>query len=103
MGAIYMIPVSLIEIKSTPFSLFSIPAEAWGAIAFLGITCSFLATLFYFYALTGSESQKVGIYLYMIPPITAVIAHFYRGEFIGTNLIIGTLLVLSGVYLTERG
>lgn len=103
MGAIYMVPVGLLEIQNTPFSLFTIPGKAWAAIAFLGITCSFLATIFYCYALAGSESQKVGVYLYMIPPITAVIAHFYRGEVIGLNFVFGTLLVLGGVYITEKG
>ena len=69
----------------------------------LDITCSFLATLLYFFALEKTESQKVGIYLYTIPPMTAVIAALYLKETIGLNLLIGTLAVLFGVYLTEKG
>jgi len=72
-------------------------------VAFLGITCSFLATLLYFFALERAESQKVGVYLYTIPPMSFLIAGFYLGESIGLNLLIGSLVVLTGVYLTEKG
>lgn len=102
-GTTCMIPVSVWEIGRTGFSLASIPGEAWAAVAFLGITCSFLATLLYFFALERSESQKVGVYLYTIPPMNYVISALYLGEVIGLNLLIGSAVVFTGVYLTEKG
>jgi drug/metabolite transporter (DMT)-like permease len=102
-GALYMIPLGLIESHKTSFSLSQISLEAWTAIAFLGITCSFLATLLYVYALQKTEAQKVGVYLYTIPPMTYVIAAVILNERIGINLLIGSLIVFAGVYLTERG
>jgi drug/metabolite transporter (DMT)-like permease len=103
MGTLYMIPAGWLESKQQSFTLSSISPEAWGAVAFLGITCSFLATLLYFFALERTESQKVGVYLYTIPPMTYIIAALYLGETIGINLILGSLVVLAGVALTERG
>jgi drug/metabolite transporter (DMT)-like permease len=50
-----------------------------------------------------SESQKVGVYLYTIPPMTAVVAALYLGEVITPNLVAGAVLVFAGVALTERG
>lgn len=102
-GTIYMIPISLVEMNRTGFSISSVPLEAWGAVAFLGVTCSFLATFLYFLALQKSESQKVGVYLYTIPPMSYVIAAIFLGEVIGINLLVGSLVVLFGVYLTEKG
>jgi len=102
-GALTMIPVGWVEARATGFSLTEITAEAWFAIAFLGVACSFLATLLYFVALGLSESQKVGVYLYTIPPMTAVVAALYLGETITVNLVIGAMLVIGGVALTERG
>ncbi len=102
MGAVWMVPVGWLESRSKGFSLAEITAEAWIAIAFLGIGCSFLATLLYFSALERTESQKVGVYLYTIPPMTAVFAALMLGEVISANLIAGSLLVISGVALTER-
>ena len=102
-GAATMIPVGWNEARATGFILADMTVEAWLAIAFLGVACSFLATLLYFVALGLSESQKVGVYLYTIPPMTAVVAALYLGETITANLMIGAVLVIGGVALTERG
>ena len=103
LGALTMIPVGWCEARATGFSLSGVSLEAGVAIAFLGIACSFFATLLYFVALGMSESQKVGVYLYAIPPMTAVVAALYLGEVITMNLVVGAVLVISGVALTERG
>jgi drug/metabolite transporter (DMT)-like permease len=77
--------------------------EGWAAVAFLGVTCSFLATLLYVLALERTESQKVGVYLYTIPPMTYVVAALYLKETIGLSLLLGSVIVMAGVYLTEKG
>ncbi len=102
-GAVYMIPAAIVELKITGFQVLSIKSDAWLSILFLGVTCSFLATLLYVYALSLSESQKVGVYLYTIPLMTQVIAFFVLNEAIGISLLAGSVIVISGVYLTEKG
>jgi drug/metabolite transporter (DMT)-like permease len=102
-GAAWMIPAGWWEARSVGFAVTGLTLEAWGAIAFLGVGCSFLATLLYFVALQRTESQKVGVYLYTIPPMTAVVAVVYLGEVLSANLMIGAALVMAGVALTERG
>jgi len=102
-GTLCMVPVGWIESSRASFPLSAITPEAWGAVAFLGITCSFLATLLYFFALERTESQKVGVYMYTIPPMTYVIAALYLNETIGWNLLIGSVIVTVGVYMTEKG
>jgi drug/metabolite transporter (DMT)-like permease len=103
LGAVTMIPFGWYEARVTSFEMAQTPVDAWVAIAFLGVACSFFATLLYFVALGQSESQKVGVYLYTIPPMTAVVAALYLGEIITPNLVIGGILVIAGVALTERG
>jgi drug/metabolite transporter (DMT)-like permease len=103
LGTVSMIPLGWYEARASGFSAAETSLRAWVAIAFLGIACSFLATLLYFVALGLSESQKVGVYLYAIPPMTAVMAALYLGEVITPNLVFGALLVIGGVALTERG
>ena len=102
-GALYMIPAGIYDFVKNSIHLNEIPYDGLFAVIFLGITCSFFATLMYVYALSKMESQKVGVYLYTIPPMTNIIAFLVLGEAIGTSMIIGSILVLSGVYLTERG
>ena len=102
-GATWMLPIGWAETRILGFSLLSIPLSAWIAITFLGAGCCFLATLLYFVALEQSESQKVGAYLYTIPPMTAVVAAMYLGEQLSVSFFAGSALVFFGVYLTDRG
>jgi len=102
-GTVYMIPFSVYEVRGSTFQFSDIALEGWISIGFLGIFCSFLSTLLYLHALSRMESQKVGVYLYTIPPMTYVIAAVVLGERMGGHLLIGTVIVLAGVYLTEKG
>ncbi len=45
----------------------------------------------------------MGVYLYTVPPMTYIIAAFYLGETISVSLIVGSIIVFAGVYLTEKG
>lgn len=102
-GAATMLPLGAADLWRRGGSLAVITPRGWAAIVFLGVTCSFLATVFYFLALERSQSQKVGVYLYTVPVMTCLAAWLYLGEAVGWNLLWGLLLVLSGVALTERG
>jgi drug/metabolite transporter (DMT)-like permease len=102
-GASWMAPIGWLELEHTGFSLSAITPVAWAAVAYLGAGCNFLAVLLYFTALGRTESQKVGVYLYSIPPMTAVAAATVLDEPITLGLVFGTLLVIAGVALTERG
>jgi drug/metabolite transporter (DMT)-like permease len=102
-GAGWMLPVGAGEVMWRSFSLAEVPIQAWLAIGFLGVGCSFLATLLYFVALQETESQKVGLYMYTIPPMTAVVAMIFLGERLDLLFVAGAALIFAGVALTERG
>lgn len=102
-AALWMAPIGWLELQQTGFSLDQVSGRGWLAIGFLGGGCSFLAVLLYFHALQHTESQKVGVYLYAIPPMTAVAAAMILSEPVTIGLIAGTALVIAGVALTERG
>jgi drug/metabolite transporter (DMT)-like permease len=102
-GATWMTPVGWLEMQRAGFSLVDLTPTAWAAVAYLGFACNFLAVLLYFTALQRTESQKVGVYLYAIPPMTAVAAALVLSEPITLGLVVGTVLVIAGVALTERG
>lgn len=101
-GGAWFIPVGVWEGWVRDFSLAEADLAGWTAAAFLGVGCSFLATLLYFVALRRGSSQAVGAFLYTIPPMTAVIASLWLGERLGWWFVVGSILVVSGVVLTER-
>ncbi len=100
-GAAWMIPVGLVELRLLHFELHAIAPEAWAAIAFLGIGCTFLAVLSFFTGLRQTDSQTAGVYLYAVPPITAVVAWVGLGEHLDRGFFAGAVLILCGVRLTE--
>lgn len=102
-GAAWMAPVGWLESRRAGLSFETIPADTWLAVGYLGVACNFVAVLLYFVALQRTESHKVGAYLYTIPPMTAAVAALVLKEAITANLIVGTILVIAGVALTERG
>jgi drug/metabolite transporter (DMT)-like permease len=102
-GAIWTLPAGIWEMRHLGFSLAQVAPEAWGAIGFLGFGCGFLANLLYFLALRKTESQKAGVYLYTIPPMTYAASWLLLDERIGAGLVAGSVLVAAGVWLTERG
>jgi len=102
-GALWMAPIGLIECAVQGFDPRAITLIGWGAIAFLGVLCSFLATLLYFFALERSESQKVGVYLYTLPPQTALFSALFLGERLAWHFFAGSVLILAGVAITDRG
>jgi len=101
-GAVAMIPFGAAEMIGAGFKFSSIAMNAWISILFLGITCSFVATFLYFKALESMNSNEAGIYLYSIPPMTSIIAYFYSNEQITLTFIAGAMLVLAGVFITEK-
>ena len=102
LAAASMVPIACWELEGRGASLRLVSAEAWASIAFLGIGCSFLATLLYFVALETTESQRVGVFLYTVPPMTAVAAWLVLDEALGSRFFAGSALVIGGVVLTER-
>lgn len=102
LGTLQLIPFSVIEMQRSGFSFAQVTPMAWAAVAFLGVTCSFLATLLYVRALAHAESQKVGVYLYTIPPMTYLFSALFLHETITFGLLLGSCLVFAGVLLTER-
>ncbi len=101
LGTLWMIPAAAFEYISSNVDLLSVSPFAWAAVAFLGAGCSFLATWLYFEALARSDSHSVGVYLYTIPPMTALLAWPILGERPGWNFIIGSAIVIAGVYMAE--
>ena len=101
-GAAWMVPIGVAETHLTGFQLSTVSAEGWAAITFLGIGCTFLAVLCFFSALGQTDSQTAGVYLYAVPPITALVAWIRLDEQLGWSFFVGAVLILFGVRLTER-
>ncbi len=101
LGTLYLIPFSLIE---SPLEVLSRASwHAWSSILYLGILSSAVAYVLWSKALTRLETAKVGVFLYGIPVLTMILSYFFLDEAFTQTGILGLILVISGVYLTETG
>lgn len=75
----------------------------WWAVIFLALFCSVGGYFAWYYALSKTDATKTAVFIYIQPLVTVVVASILLGEQITLFTICGTVLILSGVYLTSRG
>ncbi len=73
-----------------------------GAIVFLGVFCTGLAYIFWYDALKVMPAARLGSLLYVEPLVTVFVAALLLGEGILISLILGGLLILTGVWIVNR-
>jgi len=80
-----------------------LPLEPIIAILFLGIACLALAFWFWQEGVVRLGAARAGFFLYLEPLATTALAVPYLHEPFGFFPAVGGLMVLAGVYLTEKG
>ena len=82
--------------------LANLTANGWAAVAYLGIACSGLAYIFWYDALQVLPSAHVGVFLYIEPLVTVVVAGFLLVEPVYLAALAGGAIILLGVWLVNR-
>jgi len=98
-GSVLLFPLAIYEGLENPF-YFSI--TAWVSILYLSIVASVIAYLLWYSALTVMDATKVGVFIYLMPLFTAIIAYLVLRETIGILTILGGILTILGVYFVEK-
>jgi drug/metabolite transporter (DMT)-like permease len=75
----------------------------WGNIAFLGIFGTALGFVWYYEGIDQIGATRAGLFINLVPISAIIMAFLILGEPITGSLLIGIVLVLSGVYLTNNG
>jgi drug/metabolite transporter (DMT)-like permease len=100
MGALLMLPVTGRDVFSTHWT--ALPGEAWLGIAFMVTLGSVVAYSIYAFALTELSASRVAAFNYLQPVIAAALGVWLLGEALTMQVVLGGILILLGVYLTER-
>ncbi len=79
-----------------------LPATIIYSLIFLGVLCMGIAYWLWTEALKRKTAGQVGVYLYLEPISTMMLAPFMLGESITSSLIAGGVLVILGVWLVEK-
>jgi drug/metabolite transporter (DMT)-like permease len=99
-GAIALAPMTIW--MASRFDLGKVSAAAWLSLIYMAVFAAVIAYLIYYYALTYLPASRVSAVSYLQPVVATLFAVGFLGERISTVLIIGGILVLTGVVITER-
>ena len=101
LGVIIILPLFLWEVATNPvcnkWNLISV-----GSFVYMGIFNSILSYLFWNLSLEKIGSLKSSVIYYLMPVFSSIEAYFLLGEEIYKAQIYGGLLVILGIYLTNK-
>jgi drug/metabolite transporter (DMT)-like permease len=100
-GAIALLPVTIWLSIGFPYA--RVTLAEWGALLFMAVFPSVVCYMIYYWALTHTAASRVSAFNYLQPLIAAALAVPLLGEAVTPMLAAGGILVLAGVYMTERG
>jgi drug/metabolite transporter (DMT)-like permease len=75
----------------------------WYNIAYLGVFGTALGFVWYYQGIEHIGATRAALFINFVPITAIIMAFFLLGEPMSRSLLIGTALVLSGVYLTNNG
>lgn len=100
LGAVLMAPFTLRDILNVRWTL--LPSMAWWGLAFMVLFGSVTAYLIFAFALTELTAARVAAFSYLQPVIATALGILLLGETLTRGVVVGGVLILFGVYLTER-
>ncbi len=100
LGAAMMIPFTARALLAMPWR--ELPAIAWWGLGYMVVFGSVTAYLIFAFALSELTAARVAAFSYLQPGIATALGIWLLGERLTHNVVIGGVLILLGVYLTER-
>ena len=80
----------------------NLTVNGWVGLAFLGIFCSGLAYIAWYDALQTLGTAETGVFLYIEPLVTVIVAFFVLSEAITFASLLGGGVIILGVWLVNR-
>jgi drug/metabolite transporter (DMT)-like permease len=99
-GGLLLLPFALFEGLTSTVASYS-PA-AWTSIIYLGLFGTSLGFIWYYEGIRTIGPSRAGVFINLVPICAVILAFLMLDEAIDGSIILGALLVFSGVYLTNR-
>jgi drug/metabolite transporter (DMT)-like permease len=99
-GAAALFPAALSEGLAADASSYRF--ADWAAIFYLGFFGTVVGFVWYYQGIQRIGPARASLFINFVPISAVVLAFFILGERLTPSLAVGTLLVCTGVYLTNR-
>jgi len=100
LGTIYLAPFALFE--SGNKNLLSYPAIAWASVAYMSIFATFFGFSAWYKGIERFGAAKTSVFVNLVPVFGVAASAILLHERISISAIIGGLLVITGVLITNR-
>ena len=83
-------------------SLWNFSSSVWSVLVIQGTICQLLGWLTLSYAVQKMDAQRVSLSLLSQAVITAIMAWLFIDEHISIRMVLGGMVILSGIGITYR-
>ena len=97
-----IIMLTICAITGKYINLSNAASESWWALLYLVVFGSLLAYSAYVFAISKLPPTLVSIYAYINPVVAVVFGWLLLAEKMNANMILGTVITITGVYLVNR-
>lgn len=100
-AAILYLPVGIYS--ATQFSFSTMTSLHWAGVLYLSIGTSVLGYLLWYYALGRIEASKASVFTNGQPVVATILSFFFLNYAITGNFIVGGIMTVAGVIITQLG
>jgi drug/metabolite transporter (DMT)-like permease len=111
-GAVYSIGLTMIVgffmylpiffIINPEMNLGELTVSNWAGVLYIGTITSGVAYAMWYYALKHIEASRVAVFNNLQPVLTTILAVIFLSQDITITFIVGGLMIIAGVYITQR-
>ncbi|MCB2229206.1 DMT family transporter [bacterium] len=98
-GALLYFPFGLYRAISFDYS--GVTYAAWLSVGYLAVGLSVIVYLIWYWLLKYMDASRAAVFQNIQPIAASITAYFFLGEAIGAAFVVGGLIVMSGVVLSE--
>jgi drug/metabolite transporter (DMT)-like permease len=99
-GTLLYLPVGIFFSRADAFRALS--GVGWLSVAYLVVLTSVVSYLLYYWALAREDASRVAIWSNTQPVLTALLAWMVSGDRLTPSFVVGGLLVIAGVAMTQQ-
>ncbi len=100
LGTIYLIPFVFME--GSIKQIASYPLIAWGSIMYMALVATFFAFSVWYKGVEKFGASKTSIFVNLVPVFGVLASSFMLHEHLHTVVILGGILVITGVLITNK-
>ena len=100
-GALLFLPLGIYGMSQ--FDLSILTSAHWEGILYLGLGTSVMSYFLWYYAIGKIETTKVAVFANAQPILTSILSFLLLHQNISAHFVVGGIVTISGVLLTELG